>query len=317
MATTPDAVAVLIAAKDAAHTIGRAVRSALAQPEAAEVIVVDDGSADRTATAARDCDDGTGRLAVLVLPENLGPAAARNLALQRATAAHVCVLDADDVMQAGRLGRLLAFAGDEWDMVADDLLIAGENSADGPYRTLCDEAGELPRALSLEAFVRGNLEDARRQRGELGYLKPLIRRGFLTEHALRYDPALRLGEDYALYAEALARGARMRLVPACGYVAIAHPNSLSHRHTAEDLGRLLEADDRLLARPGLSPGERHAIAAHRAGIARKYWYRRMLNAKAARQPLAALACLLKTPGTTSYILRQTLHARLGRATLPR
>ncbi len=55
-------------------------------------------------------------------------------------------------MQAGRLGQLLAFAGDEWDVVADDLLIAGESSTDGPYRTLCGGTRELPRVLSLESF---------------------------------------------------------------------------------------------------------------------------------------------------------------------
>jgi orotate phosphoribosyltransferase-like protein len=40
----PNGVAVLIAAHNAAATIGAAVRSALAQPEAREVIVVDDAS---------------------------------------------------------------------------------------------------------------------------------------------------------------------------------------------------------------------------------------------------------------------------------
>ena len=49
---TLDTVAVVIACHDSAGTIGRAVRSALAQAEAAEVIVVDDASSDASAAAA-------------------------------------------------------------------------------------------------------------------------------------------------------------------------------------------------------------------------------------------------------------------------
>jgi succinoglycan biosynthesis protein ExoU len=68
-------VTVVIAAWRAAATIGRAVGSALAQPEAAEVIVVDDASADGEATlsAARAVDDGSGRLKVFALDRNADP----------------------------------------------------------------------------------------------------------------------------------------------------------------------------------------------------------------------------------------------------
>ena len=51
--TTPPSICVVIAAKDASATIGRAVTSALAEPEVAEVIVIDDGSADATGPAAQ------------------------------------------------------------------------------------------------------------------------------------------------------------------------------------------------------------------------------------------------------------------------
>jgi len=74
-------VTVVIAAWRADGTIGRAVASALAQPEAAEVVVVDDASGDDGATlaAARAADDGTGRLIVLALEKVFDISASRKL----------------------------------------------------------------------------------------------------------------------------------------------------------------------------------------------------------------------------------------------
>ena len=51
-ASVTPSVSVVITARDAAATIGDAVRSAMAQPETAEVIVVDDASGDATTAAA-------------------------------------------------------------------------------------------------------------------------------------------------------------------------------------------------------------------------------------------------------------------------
>jgi hypothetical protein len=84
-------------------------------------------------------------------------------------------------------------------------------------------------------------------RKELGYLKPLIRRSFLDHHGLRYDEGLRLGEDYALYARALAAGARFLLVPTAGYVAVERADSLSARHNRRDLEALRNSDRELMA----------------------------------------------------------------------
>lgn len=92
----PTNVCIIIAAKNAADTITRAIASALAEPEAAEVIVIDDGSTDDTARTARAADDGSGRLNVIRFEENRGPAAARNHAIAISQSPLLGVLDADD-----------------------------------------------------------------------------------------------------------------------------------------------------------------------------------------------------------------------------
>jgi succinoglycan biosynthesis protein ExoU len=302
-------VSVIIAAKDAEATIGRAVRSALAEPETEEVLLVDDGSADGTIAAARAAAAGSDRLVLHALPRNRGPAAARNLALDTARAPLVAILDADDWLEPGRFARLLAAAGEGWDLAADDLLLAEEEWAEAPPRPLLGLAGPA-RDVGLAGFVESNLPDPRRPRQELGYLKPLMRRAFLDAHGLRYDPGVRLGEDYALYAAALARGGRFRLVPACGYVALQRRGSLSRRHGAAELLALARADEALLALPGLPPAAVVALRRHRRATLDKHFLRVALDAKAASDWAGVARAFLGTPSAAWHILSETLGARL-------
>jgi succinoglycan biosynthesis protein ExoU len=314
---TRPSVCVIIPALNAAATVGRAVSSALAQPEAAEVVVVDDGSTDRTPEAALACDDGTGRLRILSRPRRAGPASARNLAIAATAAPWIALLDADDYMLPGRLAGLLAQAADA-DLVADDLL---RLKAGDPASTMRALVGGLdqPRALDFTTFVRGNISRPDRPRSELGFLKPLIRRSFLDAHGLRYDERLRLGEDFILYARALTLGARFKLVPPCGYVSVERPDSLSARHEGADLAHLADACGEMLKLP-LSRREAAAARAHRAQVAAKAQLRAVLDAKRAHGLPGLARQLLRSPATAPYVVTRALldYVKYGRLpTLPR
>ncbi len=184
-------VDVIIAARDRSDTIERAVRSALSQPNVRTVIVIDDGSTDDTAAVASRCDLNDDRLIVRSLPENRGPSAARNTALDISTAPWICVLDGDDYLLPGRIAKLLAAAADR-DFVADDLLQVDEQriGCEAPVPVLFGGSFQ-PRLLDLLAFVRGNIRPHGVDRRELGFLKPLIRRAFVDRHRLQYDESLR------------------------------------------------------------------------------------------------------------------------------
>ncbi len=112
-------VSIVIAAHNRERTVGAAVASALAQgPSVAEVVVVDDGSRDGTAEAARAASADP-RLSVVSLPENRGASAARNEGISRATGDLALVWDSDDELDLGAVEPLLAaFAADPWIAVA-------------------------------------------------------------------------------------------------------------------------------------------------------------------------------------------------------
>lgn len=272
-----DDICVIVAAMNAEATVARAVASALAEPEVSEVVVIDDASRDATLQAARGADDGSGRLSLMRAPRNLGPAAARNLALTRSSAPLVAVLDADDVILPGRFANL-ADPQSDWDMSADNMMFVGEDQAEEFAGLTAFATGGVAERMTFARFVAANISQAGRPRGELGFLKPVMRRAFLQRHGLAYDERLRLGEDFDLYARMLLAGARFRLVAACGYVAIERPDSLSARHSAADLAALVAADDRMLAGQMKAP-DREVLTLHRAQCAQRWHHRHFLDAK--------------------------------------
>jgi succinoglycan biosynthesis protein ExoU len=304
----PDGICVVIAARNASSTIARAVRSALRETQVAEVAVVDDGSTDATAAAALAADDGSGRLRIVVLEKNGGPAAARNRAIESSTAPLIAVLDADDMLLPGRFERLLG--SDDWDFVADNIVFI--DARQGAVEPEVPEFAAEPRFLDLAGFIEGNISRRGALRGEIGFLKPVMRRDFLDANGLRYSEGLRLGEDYELYARALARGARFKVVHGCGYCAVVRPDSLSGRHRTSDLQRLCEADHEMLASAELPRGARDQLRRHERQVRARYELRRFLDIKweagLVRAGLHALAHPTALPAIVTGIAADKLAA---------
>jgi succinoglycan biosynthesis protein ExoU len=311
--SVPD-VGVIIPAHNAEATIARAVISALGEPECREVVVVVDGATDDTVEAARAADDGSGRLKVIALAQSGGPAAARNLALAESRAPWVCPLDSDDYFLPGRLGRMRAETG-YCDFVADDLLRVMEDRTNCAPHPMIGDRIKLPTCLSFEMFVLANISRAGLPRAELGFLKPLMRRSFLESHHLAYDPALRLGEDFVLYATALALGAKFKILPPCGYVAVERASSISGSHGAAELRALVGASRRMEGLH-LAADERKALREHRAHVADKLALREFLDAKRAAGLRGAAAVLAKRPAAAPYIVT-TIASDVIRRAAPR
>lgn len=296
--TAANSVCVIIAAKNAADTIGLAVASALREEEVAEVVVIDDGSSDDTAAAARLSDDGSGRLKIARFENNRGPAAARNHAIEISSAPLISILDADDFFFPGRFKPLLK--ADDWDFVADNIAFVDAETVPSAEGRL-DHFRPQPIFLDLVAFIDGNITRRGVRRGEIGFLKPVMRRSFLDAYGLRYNEGLRLGEDYDLYVRALANGARYKIIHSCGYGAVVRGNSLSGRHRTEDLRRLYEADRAILANSPLSPTATACVRRHERHIRGRYELRHFLDIKTQSGIGAAFTYALTHPGAVPAI----------------
>ena len=268
---------IIIAAYNAQDTILRALRSASAQSVPVEIIVVDDCSGDDTFRIAEDFAATDPRLQVHRQPQNTGPAGARNLGLAHSGAPWVTILDSDDHMAPDRVERLLA-QSEGADLVADDIYRVTDADLHATGNRLWGKGPIGRQEIGFTAFVAANRRGRHGERGELGFVKPLIRRAFLAEHNLSYDPDLRLAEDYLLYARAIAEGGRFVLVDPCGYFAVYRPDSLSSQHSTKDLGSIVAADRALATHPGLTRSDRAALRRHRIDAHKEWAWRGMIDA---------------------------------------
>lgn len=241
MAGTPRQLTVLIAARNAASTIERAIRSCAAEPRCA-IVLADDHSTDDT--VARAVAVGGPRVQVVTVPDPGGVAAARQRALDAVQTPFAAWLDADDEWLPGRADRLLRMLQSGYDIVADWI-----DLHDGP-------SGELLRRLEAPSFLRragGAL-----RLFERNLLPGDTQVGFRTAcytQAGGFDQSLHGPESFDLLLRAVRNGARLGFVDEVGYRMYAYPASVSRqlgrqraslaaalrKHRYEDVKRLYVA----------------------------------------------------------------------------
>lgn len=305
-------VDVLIATWNSAGTIERAVQSALSDDRVSRVIVVDDASTDGTYSLVESLKEKIGdRIVLHRLDQNKGPSAARNRGLELSTAPWVAILDGDDYFRPGRIGALLD-ASEGADFVADDQIQVREG--EDPALSGDPLIGHATLiTLDLATFVAKNISKGGRLRKEFGFLKPMMRRSFLEVNQLRYPEELRLGEDFALYARALAARAIFRVVPSRTYVSVIRSNSLSGNHSKRDLECLRDSARSLQTLPTLTRLERRLARKHFESIDARIQWLNVIDAVKARSVRAFLSPFFVRWTTSVYLMSCLLEQVLIRS----
>lgn len=311
-------VSVVVAAHQAAATLGRALDSALDQGmRDLEVLVVDDASTDGTADLVRARAKQDPRVRLIRLDANGGPARARNRAIAEARGSWIALLDADDAFAPGRLEHLLDVADDSGaDLVADNLryVEAGSGRVLG---TALPVAGPAWVEITPPAFVVRNAFTTRTFK--LGYLKPLIRRRLLQDQRVRYREDLRIGEDFHLDLDCLLAGGRLVLTPEPLYDYTQTPASQSRRLTIADVERLHAANAEAASRAQTAP-LKGALVERGRDLERQLKHMRLIELMKARSVGRAVACLVRAPGIWPLALvsgRESISKRLRRLLHPK
>jgi glycosyltransferase involved in cell wall biosynthesis len=205
-------VSVVLPVFDGARFLSEAVESVLAQDHRPwELVVVDDGSRDGSAELAAAWEARVPEIRLLRLPENRGPAAARNAGLALARGELITFLDADDCMLPGRLAFQAGFLTRHGrvDLMLNAQEVAVEPGAPAP-RWL-----EPSRPASEEPSF---------------YLMSMIVRRQVLARVGGFDPSFAVSSDTEWFTRALAAGVRIAKVPRPVVRRRVHGSNLTYRH---------------------------------------------------------------------------------------
>ena len=234
----PLKVSVIMPAYNSERYIERSVKSVLCQthPEL-ELIVVDDGSTDRTASILRRLAAGDSRIRY-VRTENHGPAEARNTALTLIAedADFVTFIDADDELLPDALSYALESCDSSADLILMGFCIV---EADGREREY-NEFDCLVRAQDMKtAFSRLYKANLLNQVWAKLYSVPLLRK-----HDFRFQDYL-WGEDRLFVFDFLEQCSLIAVRSECKYRYIMHNGeSLISKFYPKKFSVCIEADIR-------------------------------------------------------------------------
>jgi glycosyltransferase involved in cell wall biosynthesis len=236
---------VVIAAYQAAETVGQAVASALEQTlPPLEVIVCDDASTDDIEGALAPL---AGRVTLIRRERNGGVSAARNEAVRAASGEFVVILDADDVFMPRRLEALaaLASARPDLDILTTDALLEvdGETLRRAYDGTLVFEVDDQRLAILRYNFIQ----------------HAAVRRTAWLD-AGGHDESIGWTEDWELWIRLILGGSRAGLVTEPLTLYRLNPASLSTHQAQMRRGEVMTLERTLVGGHDLTPEERLALS---------------------------------------------------------
>jgi glycosyltransferase involved in cell wall biosynthesis len=201
------------------------------------IIVIDDGSVDRTREILARCDDP--RILVIRNPAPVGPAAARNMGLDLARSRHVAFFDSDDVADLRRLEVQMAFLSHHPDVG----LLAGRVS-------VVDDQGQPAGDLWGHDGPAATIASTMLFRNCLATSTIVADRAAIGDQ--RFDSTLPLASDYDMWLRLVDR-TPVACLPNVVASYRVHRANLTHTKQASAEACLERILRRRLARLGIDP----------------------------------------------------------------
>lgn len=225
-------ISVVIPTYNRCEMVSTALSSVLAQNyHDLEVIVVDDGSIDRTQEVLGNFSDNRVRV---FYQENSGLAAARNAGIRQAQGTYIAFLDDDDLWLPEKIAQQVALFEQQPDL---GLVICGYQTIDAQGVKLSEVRPWLWRPeLSLQTWL---------------YSCPtvpsavMVRRDWLEKAGGFNEQISRQGlgsEDWELWLRLASLGCQMAWIKECLCAYRVHPGSMAHRASKQRQGMILTLD---------------------------------------------------------------------------
>lgn len=237
MPATPR-VTVLLPVFNGERYLRQAIASILGQTwRDLELLVIDDGSSDASATLAASYADA--RVRLHRHPSNQGLLATLNEGLDLARGEYVARMDADDVAHRDRLARQVRYldAHPEVAVLGTGVRNFGESTRS--WTSKCDPSAIRARLLFESALTHSSV---------------MLRLDTLRRHGLHYDPAYPHAEDWALWVAITEHSAAASLPGRLQYYRT-HAGQVSKTFLREQLRSIRRLQAYQLARLGVEASE--------------------------------------------------------------
>lgn len=229
-------VSVIMPAYNAEKNLTMSVESVLSQTCADfELIIVNDGSKDNTASIAADLAERDGRIKVFSI-ENSGPAMARNFGLDRCceSAEYIAFIDSDDLMLPDFLEYALSAAKNGAEFVMTGFTI---KNPDGTTRDYFESENYFNESTLGDALPHLYMANMLNQ-----VWAKLYRADIIRKNSIRF-PDYRWGEDRLFNFDVLEKAKKCAVLPQCKYAYIMQPGeSLISRYYDKKVQVCCEAD---------------------------------------------------------------------------
>ena len=208
-------ISIVIPVYNMAEGIGRCLQSLIDQrSEGIEIIVVDDGSSDNTASVVSRFAAIDSRIKYS-FRQNAGVSSARNMGIKTANGKYLLFIDADDKIEANYLQNIINQAR----ATEADMLIWGIKLcyADGHVEEWKPEIeGLFDRKVFLEAFPS---EQYGPHEGLYGFVSnKLVKKEIVDRFDLHFDTEMSLMEDYDFFLDCYSHCDSFFCFPETGYL---------------------------------------------------------------------------------------------------
>lgn len=217
-------VSIIMPSYNASRFIAESINSVLLQTYSDwELLIVDDCSRDNSVEIARKFADIDERVKIFSLEQNVGAAAARNVAIEQAKGQYIAFLDSDDVWNDNKLKKQLAFMKqNSYAFTFSDYYVMEEDGR----RT--GNIVRVPVSLTYHQYLRNTI---------IGCLTVIIDRKRTGDFRM---PLIKSSHDMALWLLIMKRGFKaygMKEVLA-GYRLVSTSNTAKKWKAAKDVWRV-------------------------------------------------------------------------------
>lgn len=259
-------VSVIIPLYNKERYIRRCLDSVLGQTyKDLEVVVINDGSTDKSLAEANSFQDS--RLRILDVP-NGGVSRARNLGIEQATGDYLLFVDSDDYISPTYIEHLVSALPHG----KCDMLMFGITKVFPDGR---QEEITMPLSKDEDDFYAHYMQIQNEHEGICGYVcSRMMRRSFLVENIIRFNPNIRLAEDVDFYLNCFEHNPRLAFTEETGYYYIQEADNSLIRQKNVDFFSLISIwmrALRMLKEKGFESSNRDLIAEKVQGLMRAHF----------------------------------------------